>query len=234
LNEAFEKHVTTGMPFVTLKMASSLDGKAAASDGSSRWITGEEARADVQRLRAGADAVVVGAGTAVADDPALTVRDPRYSGARQPLRVVVDSGGRVDAAGNLFDGSAPTIVATTDRAPGERLARWEKAGAEVVVVDADGAGGVSVRELAAALGKRDVQSMLVEGGPTLAWSFVRDDMVDKVVMYLAPILVGGVGAASAIVGAGFTPIGSARRVDVSWVGRVGEDLKVEAYVHRDS
>jgi diaminohydroxyphosphoribosylaminopyrimidine deaminase/5-amino-6-(5-phosphoribosylamino)uracil reductase len=146
----------------------------------------------------------------------------------------VDSGGRVDAAGNLFDGSAPTIVATTDRAPGGRLARWEKAGAEVVVVDADGAGGVSVGELATVLGKRDVQSMLVEGGPTLAWSFVRDDMVDKVVMYLAPILVGGVGAASAIVGAGFTPIGSARRVDVSWVGRVGEDLKVEAYVHRDS
>jgi len=233
LNEAFEKHVTTGLPFVTLKMASSLDGKAAASDGSSRWITGEEARADVQRLRAGADAVVVGAGTAVADDPALTVRDPRYAGARQPLRVVVDSRGRVDATGDLFDGSAPTVVATTDRASEERIARWQEAGAEALILEADRSGGVAVGELAAALGKRGVQSVLVEGGPTLAWSFVRDDMIDKVVLYAAPVLVGGVGAPSVLMGGGFSPIGSARRLEVSSVGRVGEDLKVEAYVHRD-
>ncbi len=233
LNEPYEKHVTTGLPFVTLKMASSLDGKVAASDGSSRWITGEEARADVQRLRAGADAVVVGAGTAVADDPALTVRDPRFSGARQPLRVVVDSTGRVDATGNLFDGAAPTVVATTDRAPEECIARWQEAGAEVIVVEADRAGDVSVGELAVALGKRDVQSVLVEGGPTLAWSFVRDDRIDKVVVYLAPVLVGGVGAASVIMGGGFSPVGNGRRLEISTVGRVGEDLKVEAYVHRD-
>jgi len=233
LNEAFEKHVTSGLPFVTLKFASSLDGKAAASDGTSKWITGEEARADVQRLRAGADAVIVGAGTAVADDPALTVRDRRFADAHPPLRIVVDSNGRVPATGKLFDGTAPTLVATTDRAGQDQLKGWRDAGAEVLVLDTDVQGCVSLVHLAAELGKRDVQSILVEGGPTIAWSFVRHGMVDKVVLFVAPRLVGGRGAPSALMGGGFAPIASARRMEFSSIERVGDDLRVEAYVHGD-
>ncbi len=113
LNAAFERHVVTGLPFVTLKTAASLDGKTAARDGTSRWITGEEARDDVQRLRGAADAIVAGAGTVVADDPALTVRDPSYRG-HPPLRVVVDASGRVPPDARIFDRSAPTLIATTD------------------------------------------------------------------------------------------------------------------------
>lgn len=233
LNEAFEKHVTTGIPFVTLKMASTLDGKAAAVDGTSRWITGEAAREDVQRLRAGADAVMVGAGTAVVDDPALTVRDPRYPQAVQPLRVVLDARGRVEASGRLFDGGPPTLVATTDRAVRSRVAQWQEAGAEVLVVESDREGGVSIPHLLEALGKRDVMSVLVEGGPTLGWSFVRDGSVDKVIVYLAPLLAGGRGALGMLTGEGFAPIGEALPLELSSVDRVGRDLKVEAYVHGD-
>jgi len=136
LNEAFFRHVTTGLPFVTLKMAATLDGRVAARDGSSRWITGVEARADVHRLRAASDAIVAGAGTVLADDPSLTVRDPGYRG-RPVLRVVVDARGRVPAGSKVFSGEdTPTFVATTQLAPADRVDAWRTAGAEVVVYEA--------------------------------------------------------------------------------------------------
>ncbi|MEO8476385.1 MAG: bifunctional diaminohydroxyphosphoribosylaminopyrimidine deaminase/5-amino-6-(5-phosphoribosylamino)uracil reductase RibD [Actinomycetota bacterium] len=233
LNEAYDRHVATGRPFVTLKMAASLDGKTAATDGTSQWITGEAARADVQRLRAGADAIVVGAGTALADDPSLTVRDPAWTQARPPLRVVVDTAGRVPVQACLFDDVAPTLVATTDLAPAERMDAWLRAGAEVLVLDRDASGGVALEGLLDALGKRDVQGVLVEGGATVAWSFVRDGLADKVVQYVAPLIVGGAAARGVVAGDGFAPISRAVRLDLASVDRVGDDLRVEAYVHRD-
>ena len=233
LNAAFERHVTTGLPFVIWKTALSLDGRAAARDGTSRWISGPEARADAHRLRAWADAVVVGVGTVLADDPALTVRDAPAPGAATPLRVAVDSSGRLPADGRLFDGSAPTIVVTTEAAPERRRAEWQGAGAEVMVCDPDPRGGVSLPALLSSLGKRDVQGVLLEGGPTLAWSAVRDGLVDRVVLYLAPILVGGAGAPGALAGAGFAPISEALGLDLVSAERVGADLRVEADVHRD-
>ena len=233
LNEAFERHVTTGLPFVTVKLAATLDGKTAASDGTSKWITGDEARADVQRLRAGADAIVVGSRTAIADDPALTVRDPRFADARPPLRVVVDTQGRVAPDARMFDDAAPTLVATSERTPAQRIAEWTAAGAEVLTLDLDAAGGVSLLGLMTTLGKRDVQGVLVEGGATLAWSVVRDGLVDKVVLYLAPRLVGGAKAPGVLGGAGFAPIADALPLEFSSVERLGPDLKVEAYVHGD-
>jgi diaminohydroxyphosphoribosylaminopyrimidine deaminase/5-amino-6-(5-phosphoribosylamino)uracil reductase len=231
-NAAFLTHVRTGLPSVVLKMAASLDGKSAAHDGSSRWVTGEEARADVQRLRAWADAVVVGAGTAIADDPSLTVREPRLARAVPPLRVAVSASGRLPAAGRLFDGSAPILVATTDRAPDRSRAQWESAGAEVQVCETDATGGVSLAALMAGLGKRDVQGVLLEGGPTIAWSAIRDDVVDRVVFYVAPTLVGGVDARSSVGGAGFAPIAEALRLTWTSVERVGDDLRLEGDVHR--
>jgi diaminohydroxyphosphoribosylaminopyrimidine deaminase / 5-amino-6-(5-phosphoribosylamino)uracil reductase len=230
-NEAFVKHVRTGLPFVTWKMAASLDGKVAARDGSSRWITGEAARADVHRLRASSDAIVVGAGTALADDPALTVRMPGYRG-RAPLRILVDARGRVPATGDLFDEDAPTLVATTDLASAERREGWRTAGAEVVVYEPEGE-RVPLAELVADLGKRDVQAVLLEGGPTLAWAAIEDGIVDKVVVYLAPKLVGGTDAPTVLGGRGFAPIANALGLRVRSFDRVGEDLKVEADVHRD-
>ena len=231
LNEAFAKHVRTGMPFVTWKAALSLDGKVAARDGSSRWITGEEARADAHRLRGSADAIVVGAGTALADDPALTVRDPAYRG-RPPTRVLVDARGRVDEGRALFDDAAPTIVATTELASRARRDAWLAAGAEVLVFESEDE-RVPLPALLNDLGKRDVQGVLLEGGPTLAWSAVERGLVDKLVVYLAPKLVGGADAAGALGGEGFWPISEALPVRIRSVERVGEDVRVEADVHRD-
>lgn len=233
LNEAFERHVTTGRPFVVLKSAASLDGKTAAADGSSRWITSKESRADAQRLRAWSDAIVVGAGTAVQDDPALTLRGPRFAEARAPLRVVVDASGRTPADRRLFDGAAPTLIATTDRAPEDRLRAWQEAGAEIVILERDAAGRVNLAQLLDHLGKRDVQGLLVEGGATLAWSFVRDRLVDRVVLYLAPTILGGTTAPGVIMGDGFSPVGEGLALAFDRVDRVGPDLRVEAHVHRD-
>jgi diaminohydroxyphosphoribosylaminopyrimidine deaminase/5-amino-6-(5-phosphoribosylamino)uracil reductase len=231
LNEAFERHVLTGRPFVILKSASSLDGKTAAADGTSKWITSDEARADVQRLRAWSDAIVVGSGTVVADDPSLTVRDGRYADARPPRRVIVDSAGRISAEARVFDGSAPTLVATTDRAPHGRVSAWEAAGAEVVIVDRNEAGRVSIPGLVDALGKRDVQGLLVEGGARLAWAFVDGGLVDRFVFYLAPKVIGGEHAPGVVAGDGFMPVDAALGLAFERLERIGPDLKVVARVH---
>ena len=237
LVEGFATHVATGLPFVTLKLAATLDGKTAARDGSSRWITGPEARHEVYRLRARAGAVVVGAGTAVADDPSLTVRLDGYEG-RQPLRVLVDSSGRTPASGRLFDGLSPVLVATTDRAGGARTA-WAAAGAEVVPL-LKTPSGVSMRALVRALGERDVQDVLIEGGPALAWSSIDEGVVDRLVLYLAPKLVGGRDAPGTLDGEGVPGIADAVGAEIESVEMVGADVRVTARlkggttgVHRD-
>jgi diaminohydroxyphosphoribosylaminopyrimidine deaminase/5-amino-6-(5-phosphoribosylamino)uracil reductase len=232
----FAKHARTGLPFVILKMAASLDGKIAARDGSSRWITGDAARADVHRLRAASGAIVVGAGTAAADDPSLTVRLPGFRG-RPPLRVLLDATGRTLATGALFDGTAPTLVATTGGCPAESRAAWEGTGSEVLVIDEPAAEGrVPLRPLLEALGKREIQQVLIEGGPTVAWAAIEDDVVDRLVLYLAPKLIGGSNASGILGGEGVATIADARPIRIRRIDHVGDDLKVLAEVgdvHRD-
>ena len=231
LIRGFATHSATGRPFVTLKLAASLDGKIAATDGSSTWITSEESRLDAHRLRACSGAVMVGAGTAVADRPRLTVRLDGYRG-RQPLRVVVDSSGRTPPDGPLFDGSAPTLMATSRSAPEETLRAWVAAGAKVVVVGED----VELGGLLDYLGTppRDVQDLLIEGGATLAWSAVEEGVVDRLVVYFAPKLIGGEAAPGILGGKGFETLAAALPVEVRSVERVGPDVKVVADVHRRS
>ena len=232
LNEAYFKHTRTGVPFVTLKEAATLDGKVAAEDESSTWVTGEEARADVHRMRGASDAIVVGAGTVLADDPRLTVRDPAYRGA-SVLRVAVDASGRISAAGHLFDGSAPTLVATTETAPVSRRDEWCDAGAEVLVCEPDDSGRVSLVDLMKRLGNRDVQSVLLEGGPTLAGSALREGVVDKVIIFFAPRFLGGSLGPGILGEAGRRNLEETVELRIAEVARFGSDLKVEAYVHRD-
>ncbi len=231
-NRPFITHVRTGRPWVLLKVAATLDGKIAARDGSSTWITSEAARADVHRMRAGSDAILIGAGTASVDDPRLTVRDPDYRG-RPPLRVVLDSSGRTTPRGNLFDGAAPTLIATTTGSPDGAQDAWAEAGAEVIVCDTDDEGFVAFPDLLSRLGKRDVQSVLVEGGSTIADRAVRSGVVDEVVVFFAPKLLGGAEAPSILGGRGFGTLAEARELEITTVERLGPDLKVVADVHRD-
>ncbi|MEX0756213.1 MAG: bifunctional diaminohydroxyphosphoribosylaminopyrimidine deaminase/5-amino-6-(5-phosphoribosylamino)uracil reductase RibD [Actinomycetota bacterium] len=238
LNGAYLHHVRTGLPIVRWKAAATLDGKVAARDRTSRWITGEAARRDVHAMRAWADAIVVGAGTALADDPSLTVQ-LEGSRARPTMRVLVDAAGGTPASGALFDGAPPTLVATTERSPSSVRDAWRAAGAEVLVLDGtrgteDERGGlVALRPLLEDLGKRDVQGVLLEGGPTLAWGFASAGLIDQVVLYLAPKLLGGIEAPGALGGTGFAPVTEALDLRIDAVDRIGDDVRVEAHVHRD-
>lgn len=195
-------------PFVTWKFAATLDGRSAAVDGSSRWITGEPARADVHRLRSEVDAVIVGVGTVLADDPALTVRLPDYA-APQPLRVVVDSSGRTPVGARvLTDGAAPTWIASVEE------------------FGADETGRVDLGALLHRLYTRDCRSVLLEGGPTLAAAALRAGLVDRVVAYLAPKLLGA--GAGALAELGISSIGQALTMEVLDVARLGDDLRFVA------
>ena len=213
--EAWLTSVRRGRPHVTWKLAATLDGRSAAADGTSRWITSPESRAEVHRLRATVDAVVVGVGTVLADDPALTARDADGAPAgRQPLRVVVDSAGRTPARARVRDGAAPTWVATADE------------------VGAGADGRVDLGALLQQLRARDVLSVLLEGGPTLAGAFLAAGLVDRVTAYTAPVLLGA--GPPALAGAGITTITEALRLDVDDVGRVGGDVRVSGRVQRRS
>lgn len=218
-NAAWLTSVRLGRPFVLWKYAATLDGRVAAQDGTSRWISSPESRADVHRLRAEADAVVVGSGTARADDPHLAVRG--IEGVVQPLRVVVDTEARAVRPGaRVLDGAAPTLIAVAEDAPADRLP-----GTDVVRLPRDGR-GLSVPALLAALHERGVRSVLLEGGPTLAGSFVAAGAVDRVVGYLAPVLLGA--GPAALDGAGITTLTEALRLDVTETARIGTDLRITA------
>ena len=227
-NAAYLTHRRLGRPRVTLKAAASLDGKVAAPDGTSKWITGPAARADAHRLRAEADAVMVGAGTALADDPRLTVRLPGWTG-RQPLRVLVDAAGRVGAGGHLFDGDA-TLVATTPAAPAAAVEAWKAAGAEVLECDpAPDGSGVDLHHLTRALGERGVLELMVEGGPRLQASLWAAGLADRLVWYLAPLAIGGQAAPGLLGGSGAATLAGARRLRLASADRLGDDLRVIAF-----
>jgi diaminohydroxyphosphoribosylaminopyrimidine deaminase/5-amino-6-(5-phosphoribosylamino)uracil reductase len=183
-------HRRTGRAWCVLKAAMSLDGRTAAADGSSRWITGPAARADAHRVRAESQAVVVGAGTALTDKPSLTVRDVDSPLHRQPLRVLLDSTGRVPPTGPLFDaGLAPTLVVTTDAASPAAVDGWRAAGAKVEAVP-PAAGGVDLEATLDLLGRHDVVQAVVEGGATVHGALVAAGLVDRVVAYVAPKVLG--------------------------------------------
>lgn len=216
-------------PYVTWKYAATLDGRIAAADGTSRWITSAPSRADVHRLRAESDVVLVGAGTARADDPHLAVRLDGADADRQPLRVVIDSTGTAVRPGaRVLDDAAPTLVAVADdvgAAGGFDLGpRGE------VLRLPRGSGGLDLRALLAALYARGARSVLLEGGPTLAAAFVAAGLVDRVVGYLAPVLLGA--GPAVLAEAGITTLGEAYRLDLTDTRRIGSDLRITATIER--
>jgi diaminohydroxyphosphoribosylaminopyrimidine deaminase / 5-amino-6-(5-phosphoribosylamino)uracil reductase len=190
LNQPFRKHARTGRPLVRLKMAASLDGFVATGEGDSKWISGERSRERVHRWRADADAVAVGIGTALADDPQLTARDVEV--VHQPARVVFDSDARLPLDSKLVRGAggAPLVVVIGPGADGERARRLSDAGAELIVA-AGRNPGERVSAALTELGRRDVTSLLLEGGPLLAGAFAAAGEIDEMALFVAPVLLGG-------------------------------------------
>jgi diaminohydroxyphosphoribosylaminopyrimidine deaminase / 5-amino-6-(5-phosphoribosylamino)uracil reductase len=225
-NEGYLKWVTTAMPFVTLKMAMSLDGKVATRTGESKWISSEVSRSDAHLMRAACDAIMVGIGTVVHDNPRLTARTGGR--VRNPVRVVVDSLARTSLDSNVADTrEVATIVAVSDAAPDESVRALEAKGVEVIRID--DRGKVDLRGLLEFLGERGVSNVLVEGGPELTRALWEDGLVDKLVFYFAPKVIGGCGAPGPIGGSGVDSIERACPLTIDSVFAIGTDFKVIAY-----
>jgi len=227
LNQPFRKRARTGRPLVTYKAAMTLDGRVASPTGDSRWISTVESRELVHRWRSECDAVAVGIGTALADDPLLTARTD--GDARQPARVVFDSAARlpIDSALVQSIDEAPLIVVCAPEAPSAGRDALERAGAEVIVAS----GRTPLARLSAALdelGRREIQDLLVEGGPTLAGSLFDSGEIDEVRLFIAPILVGAADARAVLEGQGASRIADGVRPLATSYQQVGEDLLVTA------
>jgi diaminohydroxyphosphoribosylaminopyrimidine deaminase/5-amino-6-(5-phosphoribosylamino)uracil reductase len=222
LIDAFITHSVRGRPHIMLKLATSLDGKVATRTGESQWITGPEARGLVHRLRADHDAVAVGIGTALADDPQLTARGIAGP-VRQPARVVFDSFARLPVTSALARGAhtIPVYLAVGANAPWDRVTELQNAGVEVVAFPTL---RPEVPAVLAALAERGIQSVFVEGGAQLAGAFVAAGAVDVVRWFLAPTLIGGDQAPGALGGDGVGNLAQAARLGDLTVTRVGDDV----------
>ena len=230
LYEAFAKHIKTGIPFVSVKFAMSLDGKIAAASGDSKWVTGVESRSLVQQMRRECDAVLVGVNTVLADDPQLTARDPGgIPLPRQPLRVVADSNLRTPAAIRLLHQPGSTIIATLTSPPDQRIDQLTQAGAEVLTLPTGPDGRVSLEALLVELGRRGVVSLLVEGGGALLGSLFDQGLVDKVFAFIAPVVIGGASAASPVEGRGVESMAQALKIDRAEFTPVGPDWLIVGY-----
>jgi diaminohydroxyphosphoribosylaminopyrimidine deaminase/5-amino-6-(5-phosphoribosylamino)uracil reductase len=242
LNEVFFKYITTKTPFVIVKSAMTFDGKIATGGGKSRWITGEKSREFVHRLRSRSDAIMVGINTVLKDDPLLTVRLPGEENGRNPARVIVDSKGRLPLNTKVVS-TVPqvrTILATTELAPPAKLADLSAAGLEILMLPLKDE-QVDLAALMSELGKMEISMLMVEGGGTLNYSLLEENLIDKVYFFLAPLLFGGRNALTPFEGDGIPT------VEDSWIIQdvelkqfendlllIGYPARREEIVHRDS
>lgn len=228
LNEIFIKYIVTKEPFVVMKNAMSLDGKIATVTGESQWISGESSRKQVHSLRHELAGIMVGIETIIKDDPQLT---SRTLNSRNPIRIVVDSQLRIPIASKVLtqQDKAKTIVATTRRANKEKLDTLKQMGIEVLVTK-EKSGRVDLQELMKLLGAKGIDSILLEGGANLNFSALEEGIVDKIQSYIAPKIIGGKEAKTAVEGAGVHSLKNAFQIDRMTPVMVGEDLFVEGYI----
>ncbi len=233
LNRFFFHYADSGRPYVIAKFAASLDGKSATRTGHSQWITGPDARQRGHQLRQAVDAILVGAGTALADDPQLTTRLPQAS-VSHPLRVLLDSRGRVPLSARLFDPDLPgqTAVATTTAMPAGHRHQLEAQGVWVWQLQAAENGLICLPHLLERLGRQQVLSLLVEGGSTVLGAFFDEGLVHEVQAFLAPLLIGGQSATGPLGGCGAASLHDACRLHDVRLERVGEDLLYQGRVAR--
>lgn len=231
INEAFNKYITTGLPFVTAKFACSLDGKIATRSGDSKWITGEAARKQVQHIRYISDAVMTGANTIIVDDPRLTVRLAVKGGIthKQPLRIIIDGLGRTPPSARIFGEPGRTMVVIGDHVSSTTKRALQDMGAEIMELPAHD-GLVDMNQLMQILGQKEITSILVETGGILLGSLFDAGLVDKVIAFLAPIIIGGEQARPAVAGRGIDQLSDCSKLNNVKVERVGPDVMVSGYV----
>ena len=232
VNEAYTKFITTGMPFVTAKFAISLDGKIATRSGDSKWISGDEARKYVHNLRYTSDAIMAGVNTVLVDDPRLTARSCGGRGGtarKQPLRVIVDGKGRTPLTAQLFSEPGKTLLALGKFVTPEEKAAFAQVNAELLELPSEG-GLVDLGKLLKVLGEREITSVLVEGGGILLGSLFDGKLVDKVIAFIAPIIIGGKEAKTAVSGKGVDKVVDSLKLRRVSLEKLGEDLMVSGYV----
>ncbi len=226
LNEAYLKFITTGQPFVTAKFAMSLDGKIATRNHNSKWISNEWSRERAHRFRWETDAIMVGVNTILADNPQLTART--LNGNREPLRVIVDSRGQTPTDAKALENPKRVLIATTEAMPPSQLDEYTAHGVEVVNFPSK-EGHVDLAELLRALGKREITSVMAEGGGTLMGSLFDDDLVDKVVAFITPMIIGGKDAIPPVAGKGVELISQALKLKRSRIEQFMDDIMVMGY-----
>jgi diaminohydroxyphosphoribosylaminopyrimidine deaminase/5-amino-6-(5-phosphoribosylamino)uracil reductase len=227
LNQPFRKHARTGRPLVVFKSAMTLDGKVATRTGDSQWISGEASRARAHRWRAESDAVAVGIGTALVDDPQLTARVEGV--ARQPRRVVFDSEARLPLDSKLVQGVAdvPVTVVCSRAAARTSVQALEAAGVDVITAHGENE-AARVEHALDELGAREIQSLLVEGGPHLAGAFLEAGEIDEARMFIAPVMIGGAKAKTAVEGIGAGDIPGGERALAIETERIEDDVLIIA------
>jgi len=231
INEAYIKFITTGMPFVTAKFAISLDGKIATKSGDSEWISSSEARKYVHYLRYTVDAIMAGANTVIADDPRLTCRHGGIGGEakKQPLRVIVDGRGRTPATAQVFSEPGKALLILGNLTKPEKKEALAQTGAELLELPLE-EGLLDLERLLKALGEREITSVLVESGGILLGSLFDYGLVDKVIAFIDPIIIGGEEAKTAVAGQGVDKVIDATRLERISLEKFGEDLMISGYV----
>lgn len=231
INYPFAKHVVTGMPWVVMKAGMSLDGRIATHTGHSGWITNEQSRAAVHRLRDRVDSILIGIGTALADDPSLTTRLPKGIG-QDPLRVVLDSNLRLSPTAKMLlqESSAPTWIFCGPSPDPAKVKALEAAGAVVIPVPLADTGALELTAVLRELGRRQLNSVLVEGGGQVHGAFLRQQLVDEVNLYVAPCLIGGDGM-PVVDGLGIDTVQGAPRIRKMRTRRYGDDMFIQGFLN---
>ena len=231
INEAYAKYITTGLPFVTVKFAMSLDGKIATQSGNSKWISHTESRQFAHGLRHTSDAIMTGVNTVLVDDPHLTTRSSGGRGGttkKQPLRIIVDGKGRTPQSARIFHDVGKTILAVGSPSKSSEKEAFVRLGAEILELPSV-EGIIELKYLLKILGERQITSVLVEGGGILVGSLFDQGLVDRVFAFIAPIIIGGE-AKTPVAGRGVDKLSDAYRLERVTTARFGEDTLISGYV----
>ena len=224
LNKIFFYNIQTGLPYVTLKSAASLDGKTATVTGESKWITGEESRADVHHLRHQHDGIMVGINTVLKDNPSLTTR--LLVGGKNPIRIILDTHLRTPLdAQVIIDQQAPTWIVTGAEVDQNRVSQFSELGIEVLKMESQ---KISIKEMIVVLGKRGITSLFVEGGAEVHGSFLKEHAFQQIITYIAPKLIGGKNAPTSFGGQGIEHIAEAVSLNIKQVDLIGSDIRIIA------